>query len=233
MLICGFRFLMARLYLDTLVKKTTRRKIKTALETLPEGLDSIYEELMNRVKLQNPHDHAELAMRVIGWIFHTSRPLTVIEMQNALAVEPGDTCLDTDGIPNRDLLVSVCAGIVMINDNSDTISFVNYTAQEYFQRSGQRLLDHVNRDIAATCLTYLHFDNFSCGATSATSQDAFLTLLQNNPLLGYAAQHWGNHLRQASDKEINEQAIALLNDRNKVYLVAWLKEYADNLVKGT
>ncbi|EHK48124.1 hypothetical protein TRIATDRAFT_305868 [Trichoderma atroviride IMI 206040] len=203
-------FLMARLYLDTLVKKTTRRKIKTALETLPEGLDSIYEELMNRVKLQNPHDHAELAMRVIGWIFYTSRPLTVIEMQNALAVEPGDTCLDDDGIPNRDLLVS-----------------------EYFQRSGQRLLDHANRDIAATCLTYLHFDSFSCDATNVTSHDAFLTLLQNNPLLGYAAQHWGNHLRQVSDREINEQAIGLLNDINKVRLIAWLKEYADNLVKGT
>ncbi|KAM0462733.1 hypothetical protein ACHAPV_003557 [Trichoderma viride] len=226
-------FLMARLYLDTLVKKTTRRKIKTALETLPEGLDSIYEELMNRVKLQNPHDHAELAMRVIGWIFYTSRPLTVTEMQNALAVEPGDTCLDDDGIPNRDLLVSVCAGIVMINDNSDTISFVHYTAQEYFQRSGQRLLDHANRDIAATCLTYLHFDSLSCDATNVTSHDAFLTLLQNNPLLGYAAQHWGNHLRQISDEEINEQAIGLLNDRNKVHLIAWLKEYADNLVKGT
>lgn len=160
---------MARLYLDTLVKKTTRRKIKNALETLPEGLDSIYEELMNRVKLQNPHDHAELAMRVLGWICYTSRPLTVVEMQNALAVEPDDTCLDDDGIPNRDLLVSVCAGIVMINDNSDTISFVYYTAQEYFQRSGQRLLNHANRDIAATCLTYLHFDSFSCYTTNVTS----------------------------------------------------------------
>lgn len=72
----------------------------------------------------------------------------------------------------------------------------------------------------------------SCGATSATSQDAFLTLLQNNPLLGYAAQHWGNHLRQVSDDDINQQAIALLSDRNKVHLISWLKEYADNLVKG-
>lgn len=88
---------MARLYLDALVTKTTR-KIKNALETLPKGLDSIYEELMNRVKLQNPHDHAELAIRVLGWIFYTARPLTVTEMQNALAVEHGDTCLDDDGI---------------------------------------------------------------------------------------------------------------------------------------
>jgi hypothetical protein len=224
---------MARLYLDTIVTKTTRRKIKTALETLPEGLDSIYEELMDRVQLQNPRDHAELAMRALGWIFYAARPLTVIEMQNALAVEYGDTCLDDDGIPNRDLLVSVCAGMVMINDNSGTISFVHYTAQEYFQRSGQRLLGHANRDIAATCLTYLHFDNFSCYTIKATNQDAFLALLQNNPLLSYAAQHWGDHLRQASDEETNEQAFELLKDRDKVHCITWLKEYADNLVKGT
>lgn len=121
----------------------------------------------------------------------------------------------------------------MINDNSDTISFVHYTAQEYFQRGGQRLLDHANRDIAATCLTYLKFDSFNCYTTVATSRDAYLTLLQNNPLLGYAAQHWGNHLRQASDEETNEQTIELLKDRNKVHLIAWLKEYSDNLVKGT
>ncbi|UKZ85715.1 uncharacterized protein TrAFT101_001564 [Trichoderma asperellum] len=172
-------------------------------------------------------------MRVLGWIFYTARPLTVIELQNALAVEHGDTCLDDDGIPNRDLLVSVCAGIVMINDNSDTISFVHYTVQEYFKRSGQCLLDHANRDIAATCLTYLHFDNFGCYNIKVTSRDTFLTLLQNNPLLGYAAQHWGNHLSQSSDEETNEQAIELLKDRDKVHLIAWLKEYADNLVKGT
>ena len=57
---------MARLYLDTLVHKTTRRKIKSTLETLPEGLDSVYEELMIRIKLKNPKDHAELAIKVFG-----------------------------------------------------------------------------------------------------------------------------------------------------------------------
>ncbi|KAL7928629.1 hypothetical protein V8C35DRAFT_317810 [Trichoderma chlorosporum] len=226
-------FLMARLYLDTLVTKTTRRKIKSALETLPEGLDSIYEELMNRVKLQNPQDHAELAMRVLGWIFYAARPLTVIEVQNALAIERGDTCLDDDGIPNRDLLVSVCSGMVMINDSSDTISFVHYTAQEYFQRGGQRLLDHANREIAATCLTYLHFDSFSCCSEEVRGRGEFLKLMQNNPLLSYAAQHWGDHLREASDEETNQQAIELLKDTNRVHLIAWLKAYADNLAKGT
>ncbi|KAF2731690.1 hypothetical protein EJ04DRAFT_442513, partial [Polyplosphaeria fusca] len=179
-------FLMARLYLDTLIHKTTRRKIKAALDTLPDGMDSIYEELMTRIKLQNPKDHTELAIRVLGWIFYSFKPLTVTELQHALAIEHGDTDLDEDGIPNRDLLVSVCAGIVMIDDNSDTITLVHYTTQEYFQRSGSRLLYHANRDIAQACLTYLQFDAFKHPIEDLANYDAFATLLRGNPLLIYA-----------------------------------------------
>jgi hypothetical protein len=106
---------MARLYLDTLTTKITRRKIKSALDNLPEGLDSIYDELMKRIRLQNPRDHADLAIRVLGWIFFSVRPLTVQEVQHALTIEEGDRSLDRDGIPDADLLVSVCAGMVVID----------------------------------------------------------------------------------------------------------------------
>lgn len=224
---------MARLYLDTLINKTTRRKIKTALETLPEALDSIYEELMIRVKLQNPKDHADLAVRVLGWIFYAARPLTITEVQHALAIEEGDVDLDEDGIPSRDLLVSVCAGMVMINDNSNTITLVHYTTQEYFQRSGKRLLDNVNQDIASTCLTYLHFDSFNCQIEDMTSDEDFHLLLRDHPLLGYTAQYWGTHLRDVSDDAINEQAVELLEDEDRVHLIAWIKDYMDSLAKGT
>ncbi|KAF2266514.1 hypothetical protein CC78DRAFT_578220 [Lojkania enalia] len=93
-------------YLGILVNKTTRRKIKNALEMLQEGLDSIYEELVIRIKLQNPKDHADLAIKVLGWIFYAVKLLTITPVQHALAVEHRDRDLDEDGIPDRDLLVS-------------------------------------------------------------------------------------------------------------------------------
>jgi hypothetical protein len=224
---------MARLYLDTLMHKTTRRKIKNALETLPEGLDSIYEELMIRIKLQNPKDHAELAVKALGWIFYTVRPLTVTEIQHALAIEQGDPDLDQDGIPNRDLLISVCAGMVTINDNSDTISLVHYTTQEYFQRSGKHLLNDANRDITIVCLTYFHFDAFSSLPADVASPETIVHLLSGHPLLGYAAQHWGDHLKEACDETTIEEAVRLLGNKDRVYLITLVKDYADNLAKGT
>ncbi|KAI0885923.1 uncharacterized protein GGS22DRAFT_188212 [Annulohypoxylon maeteangense] len=226
-------FLMARLYLDTLINKTTRRKIKNALETLPEGLDSIYEELMVRIELQNPRDHADLAIKVLGWIFYAARPLTVIEVQHALAIEQGDNYLDQDGIPSRDLLVSVCAGLVIINKNSNTISLVHYTTQEYFQRGGKRLLHDANKEIASACLTYLHFDVFDCQIEDLENQEFFLDLLRDYPLLSYAAQHWGDHLREACDDEANQRAVELLEYDAKVHLITWVKDYTDNLAKRT
>lgn len=170
---------MARLYLDTLVHNKTRRKIKNALDTPPDGLDSIYEELMARIRLQNPKDHAELALKDLSWIFYAVRPLTVTEVQHALAVEPGDVELDEDGIPDQDLLVSVCAGVVMINNNRDTISLVHYTTQEYFQQSRKHILEHASKDISRTCLTYLQFDAFEDMGADLKNTECISTLLRH------------------------------------------------------
>ncbi|KAG4432894.1 hypothetical protein IFR05_011612 [Cadophora sp. M221] len=224
-------FLMARLYLDTLTTKTTRRKIKSALDNLPEGLDSIYDELMERIKLQNPRDHADLAIRVLGWIFFAVRPLTVQEVQHALAIEEGDRDLDCDGIPDTDLLVSVCVGMVVINRESDTVTLVHYTAQEYFQRGKKHVLEHANRDIARTCLTYLHFDNINLDTDHSPNNIA--RMLGEHTLLGYAAQHWGDHARQADDDQITQCTVRLLGSQTRVHLLVHAKDYADNHSKGT
>lgn len=199
---------MARLYLDSLVTKVTRRKIKSALESLPEGLDQIYDEVMRRIKLQSPRDHAELAIKVLGWIFYAVKPLTVKEIQYALAIEPEDTQLDEDGIPDRDLLVSVCAGMIVINQESDTMSLVHYTAQEYFQRGGKHAFEDVERDIAQTCITYLLFNDFENNCPDDKAQLG--RMLQENPLLGYAAQYWGDHARHNSNETTKELVVRFL-----------------------
>ncbi|KAK2605992.1 hypothetical protein QQS21_003618 [Conoideocrella luteorostrata] len=227
-------FLMARLYLDTVINKMTRRKIKSALETLPEGLDSIYEELISRIRLQNPTDHAELALRVLAWVFHAARPLAVVELQHALATEQGDGDLDEDGIPSRDLLVTACAGMVVIDDNSDTIGLVHYTTQEYFQHSGKRLLENSHHDIAATCLTYMRFKTISEAVHDLVDQQELLQqLLQRFPLLRYAAQHWGEHLRESGDNSISsDDAIELLTDNAMVNVLVWIKDYMESSARG-
>ena len=91
------------------------------------------------------------------------RPLTVIEVQHALAVEPGNVNFDEDALPDEDVLVSVCAGLVTIDQESKIIRLVHYTAQEYFERISMARFPDARTSIATICLAYISFDVFAEG----------------------------------------------------------------------
>lgn len=75
-------------------------------------------------------DSQELAKQALGWITCSKRPLTTLELQHALAVEIGQSSLDEDNLPEIDDVVSVCAGLVTIDEGSGIIRLVHYTTQE-------------------------------------------------------------------------------------------------------
>ena len=108
--------------------KTSLRDIKRALNALPEGLGATYDESMKRIQIQNA-EYTTLAKKVLYWIIYAVRPLTTKEIRHVLAVELDDTYLDEDGLPDEELLVSVCAGLVTIQSESGTIMLIHYTTQ--------------------------------------------------------------------------------------------------------
>jgi hypothetical protein len=50
-------------------------------------------------------------------------------------VEAGESELDEDNLPQIEDMVSVCAGLVTVDEESGIIRLVHYTTQEYFQRT--------------------------------------------------------------------------------------------------
>lgn len=66
-------------------------------------------------------------------MIHANRPLRVQELQCALAIVEDDDELDPEGLPNSASLVTLCASLVVIDNQSDQISLVHPTAQEYFE----------------------------------------------------------------------------------------------------
>ena len=105
---------MAQLYMDSVVSKNNRKAIQHSLENLPERLDDTYEEAMKRIYSQSREDW-ELASEVLAWITFALRPLLMEELQCALAVQPGDSWLDIDALPDEEILLSVCAGLVVLD----------------------------------------------------------------------------------------------------------------------
>jgi hypothetical protein len=81
------------------------------------------------------NDQEDLATQVLSWINCAMRPLTTMELHHALAIESGDTELGEDNLVQVKDMVSVCARLVTVDEESNIIRFVHNTTQEYFERT--------------------------------------------------------------------------------------------------
>jgi ankyrin repeat protein len=205
------RFLLARLHLDSLRGKPTKKAIQSTLTKLPKGSEALkeaYSEAIKRIKGQLPEEF-ELAKKVLSWITYAQRPLTTEELSQALAVEADESELDEDNIPDVEDMISVCAGLVTIDQESNIIRLVHYTTQEYFERIREAWNPYAQQEITSKCLTYLSFKTFGTG--SCPSDADFEHRLSRNPFLDYAARYWGQHALTVQ-KTIEMMALPFLCD---------------------
>ncbi|OBT90377.1 hypothetical protein VE02_00774 [Pseudogymnoascus sp. 03VT05] len=195
-------FLLAKLYLDALKGKKSPQAIEKTLEYLPSGFqaydetyDKAYEDAMERIEGQI-NDEKELAMQVIYWITCSKIPLTTSQLEIALAIERESFESDEDNICPVEDMVSVCAGLVTIDEESGIIRLVHYTAQQYFKRTQGKWFPQRETDMAAICCTYLSFDQFWSGIWLEDKQ--LKQREEDNVLYSYAAHNWGLHAREDS-----------------------------------
>ncbi|KAM0547820.1 hypothetical protein ACHAPJ_010166 [Fusarium lateritium] len=139
-------FLIAQLYLEWLKTEISVRDLENTLAQLLERsekndlgqvLGKAYDETMERIDAQNAR-HKELARKVLSWISFAKDKLTTAQVQHALAVKDGDTRLNTKGMHDPSLMVSVCCGLIAVDEASGIIRLVHYTTQEYFEDNETR-----------------------------------------------------------------------------------------------
>ena len=218
--------------MDSLTDKMSIKDVRGALKRLPNGgdenaLEKAYSDAMERINAQQT-GFKKLAIQVLSWITYAKRELTQLELQHALAIEPEERCLDPENLKDVKDMVSVCAGLVTIEQETNVIRLVHYTTQEYLQRIHLKSDPHVQQEIASRCLAYLLFDAFNCGYCES---DAMLeNLLSEHPLLDYAAKHWGHYACWDTDEpgEIKALALDLLRNESKASVsgqIAFLDSY--------
>ncbi|KAI0593638.1 hypothetical protein F4775DRAFT_586693 [Biscogniauxia sp. FL1348] len=191
-------FLLAQLHLNSLIGKRSPKAIQTALMKLPTGseaYDYAYRSAMERIEGQVT-DQAELAKQVLSWIICAQRPLAILELQHALAVEAGASELDEENLPQVEDMISVCAGLVTVDEENGIIRLVHYTTQEYFERTKTVWFPNSEMEITKICVTYLSFSVFKNGWCQTDAE--FEERLQANVLYEYAARNWGHHARKCS-----------------------------------
>ncbi|KAK5988600.1 Receptor-interacting serine/threonine-protein kinase 4 [Cladobotryum mycophilum] len=203
-------FLLARIYLHSLEDKLTPNAIRRALQGIRkrheissgvenvDALDHAYEEAMKRINCQ-ASGIRYLATNVLLWITCAKRPLNTLELRHALAVkpgqEPGQSEIDTGDLFQIGDMVSSCAGLVTVDEQSDIIRLVHYTTQEYFEQTQDQWFSDPHIRITKVCITYLSFSAFDAG--HCKTEEEFKTRKKLNKFFNYAAAHWGNHARKA------------------------------------
>ncbi|KAI1276347.1 hypothetical protein F5Y07DRAFT_140399 [Xylaria sp. FL0933] len=191
-------FLLAKLHIDSLSQRITRKQVRSSLRTLPTTLDSTYANALQRVYDQAP-EIVELAELVLFWVICARRQLTILELQHMYATHnvEGETVLEEDDLPDEEALTSACRGLVIVDGISPVVRVVHYTAQEYFERTHAAKLFTAKSSLTIISLSYLALPNFSDGACATDS--AMSERLEKYPFLVYAANHWGSEAAQLDD----------------------------------
>ncbi|KAF8139248.1 ankyrin repeat-containing domain protein [Mycena galopus ATCC 62051] len=152
-------FLLAKLHMESLSKTNTIKAVTKALKDLPRSLRDSYDIVMQRIEGQNEHDKT-IAFSTINWVVNAKRPLTVPELQAALAVEPDARRLDEDNLIDIDIILSFCAGLIIVDEKLAVVRLVHYSTQEYFDTILVQCFPNAQTEITHTLLTFLLFDGF-------------------------------------------------------------------------
>ncbi|GKZ86034.1 hypothetical protein AnigIFM56816_000884 [Aspergillus niger] len=149
-------FLFARLCLDFLRDQVSPKRMHRALTEMSNnsGLRRLaYQETMKRIESQSPNLR-NLAIHALSWIVCAKRPLSILELQHALAIQTGSHSIDTEDVADATLIISVCAGLVSVDMESSVVRLAHPTAQGFYSDFLEEWFPNAHRKIAEACVTY-------------------------------------------------------------------------------
>jgi ankyrin repeat protein len=141
-------------------------------------------------------------------VTYSARPLSLDELRHALAVDEDTHELD----PELDLdhpqdVMSSCAGLVVVDSESNIVRLVHYTTQSFLESYSDNLLRDPHGFLTIICLNYLHLDAL---ATHVSDEEDY-------PFLRYSAEYWNLHLSRASSPtHLRKRAFAFLDHVGRV-----------------
>lgn len=140
----------------SLSDKRSARKVREALGKLSagdEGLQNAYRSAVTRIDGQLSGLRG-IARQVIAWTTLARSPLSIRELQHALALDSDDDEFDEDSITPADMITSACAGLVINDTAANLVRFVHYSTQEFFQEFVPQWIPEAKEILAKTCLAY-------------------------------------------------------------------------------
>ena len=152
--------------------------IGQTLRDLPIGLVQTYERILLKIS-KSSLPKQEIALRAFKWTVCSRRPMKADELQEAVAFESLDSFWDRDKIPDEDLMIETCRGLLVRDEEDTTVRFAHHTVQQYLlsapeisTQEGSRFLVPTRSEAEAfvgqVCVTYLCFSDFETQVTLRT-----------------------------------------------------------------
>lgn len=144
------------------------------------------------------------------WITYAARELSIQELREAVVIEPGLRAInhDTDLDGEHDI-VSVCAGLVVVDPESRVIRLVHYTTQEYLETVGSQRLPGGHAWITQSCLIYLSMNVFRIPFDIWSQQS--VNPLGTHEFYDYASFYWYFHAKHTDDLHTKRQVLGFLD----------------------
>jgi hypothetical protein len=198
------------------------RQRKKAATGLPTTVYEAYKRLPDRDDVNK-----DFALRILSWIHHAKRPLTVGEISHAQAVTRGSKDLTPDDINDHETIAKSCQGLVITSRFDGSVRFLHQSTVEAFlrERHGNEIL--TPHEIASVCLTYLAFDEFKDGPCYRTHE--FRVRVAVYCFSRYCADYWLLHVREArGSSEVLEQALETFDSLSTIEAIEQIQLAFDN-----
>lgn len=205
-------------------------EVNGLLKELPKDIDEAYDNIMKRIETRRKNE-ATLANQILPWVCCALRPMTMDELQHALATNLPNWKYQEGKVSPHSVMLSVCEGfIIRAPHNDKEVRFLHSTAQDYMAK---RLSDYpdiypdIRTRISGSCVGYLLYNRIK-KKLPCDSDKLLERRLKSNPFLFYAACNWGYHLQQY-ERELSDNA-AVLSDQNNPINLALKMLKNDNLL---
>jgi len=194
------------------------------------GLEDVYGATIVRIQAQGG-DKPRLGMGALMWISHVERPLTPIELCQALAIDLGSTDFNASNIPSITTLVGCCQGLITMDKEASTGRLVHFTLREYLS-AHPGIFGRPHSAIAELCLTYLNYQQVK--DLSASSFAHLSAIIHDKPFLEYCSLYWGIHAKKEHSERAESLALQLLQDYDgHISAILLIRELLYHLPEGS
>ncbi|PGH00305.1 hypothetical protein AJ79_08236 [Helicocarpus griseus UAMH5409] len=212
-------FLWVKLVLERIdVNFHTDVDIEESLTEMPEGMELMYERMIQVVADQPPRLR-KMATEILTWATYSFRPLTVEELAVALKPEFGS-------FYNLKLSIDQVCG-KLVTTNRSMVALIHQTARQFLTSNDSHLPVSIDAQvgherIARVCIDFLSDETWR--SKFASFQETRDTTNQNQynevPFLLYTTTHWAYHVNCSSSK--SEELLAAVFGFLERFSLIWI-----------